>query len=130
MNREIRFRAKDKHGDWQYGHVALVNFYGDFHCWKMFNTDQGKEGIAVDPKTIDQSTGLKDKNGVEIFEGDILFHKLQGKCVVYYPFNESTASFGLKRVVNGFKNTLQDADRLYEVIGNIHENPELLENKQ
>lgn len=126
MNREIRFRAKDKHGDWQYGHVALVNFYGDFHCWKMFNTDQGKEGIAVDPKTIDQSTGLKDKNGVEIFEGDILFHKLQGKCVVYYPFNESTASFGLKRVVNGFKNTLQDADRLYEVIGNIHENPELM----
>ena len=109
--------------DWFFNgeHFILSVFYDDGFAGQM----QELEGVV-----IMQSTGLKDKNGVEIFEGDILFHKLQGKCVVYYPFNESTASFGLKRVVNGFKNTLQDADRLYEVIGNIHENPELLENKQ
>ena len=72
-------------------------------------------------------TGLKDVNGTEIFEGDILYHKLQGKRVVYYPFNEHVASYGLREISNGFCSTLQDSHRVYELIGNIHENPELLE---
>lgn len=115
MSREIKFRVWDSALDSMISHELIVKL-------QLF-------GLALVPTNQTQPmqyTGLKDKNGVEIFEGDILFHKLQGKCVVYYPFNESTASFGLKRVVNGFKNTLQDADRLYEVIGNIHDNPELL----
>ena len=91
--------------------------------WKFAGDHDADEVILM------QSTGLKDKNGVEIYEGDILFHKLQGKRVVYYPFNKYIASFGLECVAHGFKGTLQDADRLYEVIGNINENPELLENK-
>lgn len=76
---------------------------------------------------IMQYTGLKDKNGVEIFEGDVLYHPLQGKRKVYYPYSDSVASYGLREINTGFGSTLQDAHAVWKVIGNIYENPELME---
>lgn len=74
-----------------------------------------------------QYTGLKDKNGVEIYQGDVLYHPLQGKRKVYYPYSDSVASYGLREINTGFGSTLQDAHAVWKVIGNIYENPELLE---
>ncbi|HBC2896114.1 TPA: hypothetical protein IUX81_002146 [Enterococcus faecalis] len=72
---------------------------------------------------IMQSTGLKDLNGVEIFEGDILFdkhHNPQIGVVVFYE-----GAFQL--LANNMYYPLIQFDGDVEIIGNIHENPELLE---
>ncbi|MGJ1414052.1 YopX family protein [Sphingobacterium multivorum] len=122
--RQIKFRGLRVDGKgWVYGYVYLMR--GKYY---ILNIQYEQEGsvildivIEVIPETVGQFTGLLDKNGKEIFEGDILYHDVQGKRVVYYPFAKDVASFGLHHIEKCFKSTLQDASVLYEIISNIHE---------
>ena len=134
--RDIKFRAWDKRTKRLY-QVQTLQFYGTNNtvdaCWTK-GVDFDGESTLGEPElnnlhnlVLMQYTGLKDINGVEIYEGDVLFHPLQGRRKVYYPYSERVASYGLRNIDNGFGSTLQDSHDVWEVIGNIYENPELLE---
>lgn len=124
--RDIRFRAWVKpiqiFANRQYGYmidVSVINFEE-----KWVSDD---EGTVYDFHEIElmQYTELKDKKGVEIYEGDVLFHPLQGRRKVYYPYREGVASYGLRDIDSGFGSTLQDSHAVWEVIGNVYEDKEL-----
>ena len=70
-----------------------------------------------------QSTGIKDKNNVEIFEGDIVSYFRKSNSVIEW----KDGGFIIKRVMDGEYDFMQSRIAEIEVIGNIYENPELLE---
>lgn len=124
MNREILFRGKCAYydGEWAYG-VPLQHYDGS---WQIISGKGGASILTtVIPETIGQFTGLTDKNGVKIFKGDII--KGKGKNVFVVEYNQNIASF----ITKGF-GTLScpcmniGTMNYYGVVGNIHDNPELM----
>lgn len=136
--REILFRATDLSGvnnhSWIFG--SLDTTENEYTIMIYPDRFGNKCRIFVDPKTVGQYTGLTDKNGKKIFKGDILkvtdckckktyttevctyFNTLcvnpNGKCYEFTPI--------------GFENAIWDSESYeVEVIGNIYDNPELLE---
>ena len=96
------------------------------------------EPIPIEGRlVIEQGIGLKDKNGTEIYAGDICsFFTKNGKYVGVVERSDDLASFGLLMVKNNFSYTFFELDNIgvdldaMKVVGNIHENPELLEEKK
>lgn len=127
MNRETKFRGKTSHSDeWCFG--SLVD-YGDgemeIQGFDVFHEglDAWKE-MSVDPDTVGQFTGLHDANGKEIYEGDIFQVKAyEPKFEVYF----KRGAFEYRQI--GSSNRPFQLRRIYfdsYVLGNIHDNPELL----
>ena len=128
MKREILFRAKrSDNGEWIYGYLIgnnvivgeVVDFDEDY-----FNTEFW---YKVDPETVGQFTGLTDKNGTKIFEGDIVrFYddsedELTNGVVVC---NADFCSFCVS--MKGHEDVMLMTHWQYEVIVNIYDNLELL----
>lgn len=126
MRREIKFRA------W----VETRAFNGEPKGFEYLDlyVDNENDFANFPPENIEQYTGLKDKNGKEIYEGDIVTETIDdgdNKIIQIYEvyWDEDMLNFGI-RGTKGFNYNLHDelweTNASREVIGNIHENPELL----
>lgn len=126
--REIKFRGKRLDGRWICGDLWHRPYTKDWVTIVSFMEDTG--GFVVIPETVGQYTGLKDKNGVEIYEGDIVENTTQ---TVYLGdkyevvWNKNYAGYQL--MSNGFTSNIPLIQNFmsYKVIGNIFENPELIQ---
>lgn len=132
MAREIKFRGKlIKNSSWIYGDLVRDN-KGHSYIYP-----EDAEGLylsnRVDPETVGQYIGLRDIDGEEIFDGDIVRFIDSGTRVIitwheylamfYFQFNKDRP-----QNINDDKASIGEMKREYalEVIGNIHDNPELL----
>lgn len=127
--REILFRGKDLSGvlnrSWIFGSLDTTE---KEHPSIIYLDRFGNRcRISVDPKTVGQYTGLTDKNGKKIFEGDILKNIESDEivdicysgCSFRYSYNNSIYGYSVDDIEDGI---LTDE---FEVIGNIYDNPEL-----
>ena len=153
MNNRYIYKGKRKdNGGWIYGDL-IIDQYGKYYIHPNVNAFSVNEYnlakciqmIEVIPETVGQCTGLKDKNGKLIFEGGVLkgfnYPFLSDGEFNYYAvviWFENSPAFGISTVKNPQSKVrgISDGntDFIYdwnsndwEVIGNIHDNPELLE---
>ena len=111
MSRELKFRAWVEESKW------------DYYAYNIQERADMSEWFGSPTIHIEQYTGLKDKNGKEIYEGDILQiddHILGDFVVVWHNFG-----WKIKRSV-GYESLSVHKSEDCTVIGNIHENPELV----
>ena len=140
--REILFRGKTDDGEWVYGSFCMDareqfnGLCGVDGFIRLYDKAKGKmQTYEVDRETVGQYTGMKDKNGKRIFDGDIVAQNWYdydeprddsfGKVV----FCEYDCSFSVMDVnKDGFMPLGRCGSYHWEVevIGNIHDNPELL----
>lgn len=144
--REIKFRGRKSNGEWIYGDLVTTETT-DGHPSKKdispFDTVL-EDTEEVEENTIGQFTGLHDKNGKEIYEGDILrgfeypFYDAEADAYNYYAVVDWDADeaqfYAYKDLARGAQvrgiscGVCVDMEDLreMEVLGNIHDNPELL----
>lgn len=135
--RQIKFRGKDCIGQWRYGNISLnevvhngkkmvvcsmSGIYDDFYC------------SGIDPETVGQFTGLTDKNGTEIYEGDILLDRYEDKCEetgygeTYNEVAFRDGAFGMiGEIISELLPFCDNPIRNEVVVGNIYDNKDLLE---
>lgn len=142
MNREIIFRGKSiGTGKWLYGYLFNYGLTAPSNvpCISVCVPKSWKEAYnlyTVHPDTIGQYTGLKDKAGKKIFEGDILeyigkrednMNKVYRRKVVFHEGMFALLSKELKAYSALNYHCMKDGRSAWRVIGNIHDNPELIE---
>lgn len=134
MEREILYCGKRMdNGEWVYGWYCEHSF-GRWHLKSCIIPSEKAvngciEHVEIDPATLGQYTGLTDKNGAKIFEGDIIRGMGSKGRTGYFVIRWSTPCCGFnagegKRV---WPNLNQATINAYEAVGNIHDNPELME---
>lgn len=130
MNRTIKFRGKRiDNGEWVYGYLADEDYINDIDSIDL-------SSIEVNIDTVGQFTGLFDKNGKEIFEGDII--SVNGKYPKLVKYINDYACFCLANIEDldeemdtGYWHQVSpgwwnSSKREIQAIGNIYDHPELI----
>lgn len=128
-----KFRAWLPALKWMCGVSAILFDEESIDVYKADDAERVTEmNVHQDEVTLMQSTGLKDKNGKEIFEGDVVVMDGRRRQVVTFGTQEVEEDFGSVRIYRGFNLYLgggypNAVMSTFEVVGNIYENPELVE---
>ena len=126
MKREIIFRGKRlDNGQWVYGGIRIVQ--GRYY---IIPEDSNPFGFEVNPDTVGQFTGLKDKYGKEIFKGDIV--KCNNRVEEYVgivDWDTCNPSMCIRyKSISGFSRVEYDfiicGNMTIEILGNVHDNPD------
>ena len=134
--REILFRGKRyDDGSWVEGYL-IHDEYCNTHIpyiGYLFDAGHDVDIAEIILGTVGQFTGLTDKNGKKIFEGDIIkipddYDEFGINAGAVYEVYFAFGGFRLKPKRSNAKGFWLEDDKTVEIIGNIHENPELLEN--
>ena len=131
MTREIKFRGKDlETGEWVYGSLLQWKDGDATICANESENNNVLIKHDVNSDTVGQHTGLKDRNGKEIYEGDIALMDYSdfntgkdGKIYAVVRWIDDLAAFVWDAGLNYYADMRNDV----EICGNIHDNPELLE---
>ena len=138
MQREIKFRGKTDSGIWIYGYLIVMP-NGDCGIFEIGDIEAGASD--VNPKTVGQFTGLHDRNGKEIYEGDILkewgdfnYYWERHYYVEYLKYTYGSNTYIRWRTKGIDEKGVGELSihSVYnnDVIGNIHDNQELINNQQ
>ena len=134
--REILFRGKGTSGlsanEWVYGYYCK-DFWTPRKGHGILPTDKERGGyVEVDPSTVGQYTGLTDKNGKRIFEGDIVSTDITRPYLIVefrdgcFMFNCNDGGKDYYDIMLPILEKAQTEYKYGEVIGNIHDNPEFI----
>lgn len=124
MNREIKFRVWDTELK-EMIEAGKVRISGT----GIIDLDNGKdwtEDVDAERFIVMQYTGLKDKNGKEIYEGDILQLKQAKKSIFVVEYEEQSFIAYCKNKVNNNEDALHYVSDALQIVGNIYEHPHLL----
>jgi len=132
--REILFRGKQQSGNWVYGNLS---YYPSWNRSVIRTNDPHEtDSWEVLSKTVGQFTGLLDKNGKKIFEGDFIYQKFDdGESetaeVIWHDSPEGIGWYvhSISPIPDFYPFCSYDCDA-WEVVGNIHDNPELLRKEE
>lgn len=134
--RAIKFRGKTINGEWVYGDLIQIGggaliYHGDKQELEVIPQEDSPCAVGfypneispVIPKTVGQFTGIKDRNGAEIFEGDIMQHANPFDIPFIVNWIDSECCYGFNYGSTSYVIT----DTSFTVIGNVFENPQLLD---
>ncbi len=131
-NRKIKFRGKDEDDKttWHYGYYTQFEHQKSIGIRNVIVTEDSnyKKVMSILPETIGQFTGQKDKHGNDIYEGDILQCDFCGRHHLVIWENMQSRYEALSELNIGA--ALPLIIEHYQIIGNIHDNPELFRKEE